>query len=310
MLRLFVTSRPGCGKTTLLWRVATHFPTMVAGFLTHEVRQEGKRVGFSITPLSPYDGTCPIDDLPGKLFASVDFRSPVRVGKYGVDVAGFEEVAVAELEKALNSEKPLLIIDEIGKMELASRAFCDLLNRILSSEKVVLASVHAHRHPITDRLKTRPDILIWELTQANREKLFERVLDVVCGGLGFTTRPVGLLKTPWRTAEEAPRQPVPAEAAIFLLPPYIEAACQLKPHDTIDILWLAHKAARTTRSNRPDKRGGVFSLRSPNRPNPIALSTARVLRVCGNRIAIDRADAINDSPLLDIKPHLKDAPHA
>jgi len=123
MLRLLVTGRAGCGKTTLLSRVVLHLPNLVAGFLTHEVRRGSKRFGFSITPLSQYDGTVPPHKLHSTLFASVETPSPVRVGKYGVDVCAFEKVALPELENALSSDRPLVVIDEIGKMELASATF-------------------------------------------------------------------------------------------------------------------------------------------------------------------------------------------
>lgn len=307
MLRLLLTGRPGCGKTTLLSRIALHFPDMVCGFLTYEVRRNKKRFGFAISPLSLYTTSSPLEALPKTVFASVEIRSRIRVGKYGVDVARFEMTAIPEMEKSLNQDRKLVIIDEIGKMELASSRFREMLDAVFRTRNVVLASVHAHKHPYTDELKSRPDVLCWSLTPANREEIFEEVLNLVCGGMGFAIRPTGFLRTPWKECEGTPRQPEAVPASIEILPPYLPATQNLKPNTTVHLLWFAHKASRAiTHYEDAQKTKGVFSTRSPNRPNPIALSTVKIVSVDGFRITVDRADAITGSPLLDIKPVLKD----
>ena len=307
MLRLLVTGRAGCGKTTLLSRVALHFPNLVAGFLTHEVRRGSKRFGFSITPLSQYDGTVPPHKLHSTLFASVDTPSPVRVGKYGVDVSAFEKVALPELENALSSDRPLVVIDEIGKMELASATFVELLKECIKADKVFLASIHAYRHPVSDELKKREDVLVWHLTVANREEMFERVLDLVCGGLGLTVRPVGVLRTTWQQKDDAPRQPSPPPANITILPPYLPAAEQLEKGQKIEVVWFAHLAQRkTVVDSRERKECGVFSLRTVNRPNRLGISDATILENALPVIKIDRCDAVDKTLVADIKPALKE----
>jgi len=307
MLRLLLTGRPGCGKTTLLSRVALHFPNLVAGFLTHEVRRGSKRFGFSVTPLSRYNGTTPPHKLHSTLFASVETASPVRVGKYGVDVSAFERVAIPELKNALSSNKPLIVIDEIGKMELASKAFVELLKECTRADKVFLASVHAYPHPVSDELKKREDVLVWRLTTANREEMFERVLDLVCGGLGLTVRPVGVLETAWEGKDEAPRQPTPPPATITFFPPYLCAARQLKKGQKVEVVWFAHLAQRKTVIESGERKGyGVFSLRTVNRPTPLGISSATILESALPVVKIDGCDAVDKTLVADIKPALKE----
>ena len=307
MLRLLVTGHAGCGKTTLLSRVALHFPNLVAGFLTHEVRRGSKRFGFSITPLSQYNGTVPPHRLCSTLFASVETQSPVRVGKYGVDVSALEKVAVPELKNALSSDKPLVVIDEIGKMELASTTFVELLKECIEADKVFLASVHAYHHPVSDEFKKREDVLVWHLTVANREEMFERVLDLVCGGLGLTVRPVGVLRTVWEEKDKAPRQPSPPPATITFFPPYLCAARQLKKGQKVEVVWFAHLAQRKTVVESGERKGcGVFSLRTVNRPTCLGISSATILKNALPVIKIDRCDAVDKTLVADIKPALKE----
>ena len=113
MKNLLLTGRPGVGKTTVVQAVARLFPGEVGGFLTGEIRERGMRKGFSITSV----------EGANVVMAHVDFRSSVRVGKYGVDVPAFERIALPALRDAVQ-RKRIIVIDEIGKMELASRKFC------------------------------------------------------------------------------------------------------------------------------------------------------------------------------------------
>ena len=64
-----------------------------------------------------------------------------------------------------------VLIDELGKMELASDAFRDAVTSLLVGETPVVATVHAARYPFTDRLKRRPDADLIRLTSANRDRL-------------------------------------------------------------------------------------------------------------------------------------------
>jgi len=105
----------------------------------------------------------------------VRFSGPPRVGRYGVDLRAMAELAVPELQQA-KASADLVVIDEIGKMELFSDAFRRVLVETLDSERPVLATVMKRSHPFVDRLKHRPDVELLEVTESNRDALVTELL--------------------------------------------------------------------------------------------------------------------------------------
>ena len=75
----------------------------------------------------------------------------------------------------------VLVIDELGKMELASTRFVDAVHRLLVEDRPVFASVHAHRHPVTDRIKQDPGVEVVRVTMSNRDELVEQIADPLAG---------------------------------------------------------------------------------------------------------------------------------
>ncbi|PRQ46564.1 putative hydrolase [Rosa chinensis] len=129
----------GVGKTTLIVKV---FETLkssnpnlkIQGFYTSEVRQGGERVGFQVVTL---DGrTAP---LASSIISIPESLRWPNVGKYKVDVASFESLAIPELQ--VREDTDLFIIDEVGKMELFGSSFFPTVLRVLESNVPVLASV-------------------------------------------------------------------------------------------------------------------------------------------------------------------------
>ncbi len=72
-----------------------------------------------------------------------------------------------------------MVVDELGKMELASPAFREAVVRLMDGAGGVLATVHAANHPFTDALKTRPDVTLMRLTPANRDALVTEVAELL-----------------------------------------------------------------------------------------------------------------------------------
>jgi nucleoside-triphosphatase len=160
--RLLLEGRPGAGKTTVARRLVEQLREArvpVQGFVTEEIRTGRTRVGFSI------------EDLGGdrEVLAHVSLPGPPRVGRYGVDLAALERVALP----ALADPPPhgVLIVDELGKMELASDALREAFLGALDGPVAVVATVHVYRHPYTDALKARPDVERITVTARNREEL-------------------------------------------------------------------------------------------------------------------------------------------
>jgi nucleoside-triphosphatase len=161
-LRILLEGRPGSGKTTVAARLAGLLADRgvdVRGFVTHEVRSGGRRVGFDVETLDGERAT----------LAHVRFGGPPRVGRYGVDIEAFERVALPAL--ATPPPPGVVLMDELGKMELASPRFREAVVRLLDEPVTVVATVHVFKNPFTDALKRRSDVERVRVTHGTRDDL-------------------------------------------------------------------------------------------------------------------------------------------
>jgi nucleoside-triphosphatase len=160
-----ITGLPGCGKTTLFRKLVGQFhPFRPVGFFTEEIREAGVRKGFALRSLDGRQG----------VLAHVGFSGCPRVGKYGVDVAGFESFLT---EISLDVPKAALVmIDEIGKMECLSRRFQQMIRDILGSERLLIATIAQHGSGLIGEIKRREDVRIYTLTPQNRDTIAESIL--------------------------------------------------------------------------------------------------------------------------------------
>ena len=164
VVRVLLEARPGVGKTTVARRVldlVRQDGVTVAGFTTVELCEARQRVGFAIETV----------DGARAVLAHVDLHGPPRVGKYGVDVVAFERLAVP----ALAVPARIVVIDELGKMELASAAFRETVRDLFTRPVDVVATVLAFAHPVTDELKARPNVDVVRVTAGNRDALPKRL---------------------------------------------------------------------------------------------------------------------------------------
>jgi nucleoside-triphosphatase len=168
MTRLVILGRPGVGKTTLVKRVAEHFPGLFHGFYTEEIREGRIRTGFRIVTLSGKRG----------VLATKGGASPLRVGTYAVFVEDFERLVLPELENALKQKVPLLV-DEIGEMELSSQNFRKLLDILWKEAAFLLATSRFPGIPEVQELFAQPGTLRFFLTPKNREEVLTRVRELV-----------------------------------------------------------------------------------------------------------------------------------
>ncbi len=162
--RVLLTGRPGCGKTTLIKRVLNELPQCFGGFYTEEIRDHGTRVGFKVVALGSGDA----------VFAHVDFTTPERVGKYGLDLSALEAVGVNAIREAVQAQRPIAI-DEIGPMEIRSPVFREAVNDALDSELPVLATIFSRSLPFTDAIKSRPDVALIEVSPNDRDRLVSQL---------------------------------------------------------------------------------------------------------------------------------------
>jgi nucleoside-triphosphatase len=157
---LLITGAPGTGKTTLILAVIAESHFKAGGFITKEIREGGARVGFRVSTL---------DGRVGILAHAKTVKGP-RIGRYHVDVSVFEAVGVTALEAA-TAQADLIVVDEIGKMELCSPLFVPAVEAALGSSKPVLGTIMQAPHPWIDGLKRRSRVELYRLTARNRQDL-------------------------------------------------------------------------------------------------------------------------------------------
>ncbi len=166
--KILLTGLPGCGKTTAVMTIFKKLnPRKVAGFYTKEIRHGDIRQGFSWKRL----------DGPAGTLAHVGIKGRFKVGKYGVDVAGFEKFVVPILDT--ESDAKIFIIDEIGRMECLSHKFTAAVRRLFSSEKTVLATVAQKGSGLISEVKNYPGVKLFNLTRHGNEKVITEILQLL-----------------------------------------------------------------------------------------------------------------------------------
>lgn len=169
---LLLTGHPRCGKTTVLRKVAAALGARAGGFYTEEIFGPGGRQGFELITLN------------GKrvVLAHKNLRDPKlpRVGRYGVDLSVLETIGLPALQAAAQAGQ-IVIVDEIGKMELLSPRFRDAMLQLILGPAVIVGSILYKPHPQADLFKTLAQVTLWEVHERNRDQLPQKVLTWLTG---------------------------------------------------------------------------------------------------------------------------------
>jgi len=160
-----LTGRPGTGKTSLIKQAIARVRGKAGGFYTEEIRSGGVREGFRLVSLDGQEA----------ILAHIDIPSPYRVSKYGVDIDSLDRVGVAALNQAAK-ECNLVVVDEIGKMELFSANFREAVWQIINSGKKVLGTIMFQANPWADAIKRQPQVNLVEVTRANYQRVLAELL--------------------------------------------------------------------------------------------------------------------------------------
>lgn len=161
-----LTGRPGTGKTSLIRQAIAEMGGKAGGFYTEEIRSGGVRQGFRLVTLAGESA----------ILAHINIRSPYRVSKYGVDVNSLERVGVSALQEAAR-DCELVVVDEIGKMELFSPDFRETVLQLIECGKKVLGTIMLSPDPWADAIKRQPQVNLITVTRDNHRQVLKEIMD-------------------------------------------------------------------------------------------------------------------------------------
>ena len=162
MTKIAITGKPGIGKTTFCLKVfnALKHECKVCGFITAEIREKNKRIGFKIRNLETNE-----EDWLAKVG-----KGKITVGKYVVFVENIKKF-LASLDC-----NGIVILDEVGPMELKSRDFVRKVSELINKNNPMLFSIHfKSKHPLLEKIRKSFEVIV--LNEKNRNVLVNRVIE-------------------------------------------------------------------------------------------------------------------------------------
>ena len=176
---VFVTGRSGVGKTSVLLRAVGALKAKgykVGGMISREIRERGVRVGFEI-----------VDFHTGQRgwLAHVTQPTGPQISKYRVNLSDLNVIGASSiLNAATDADMDIIVVDEIGPMELFSPEFKRAVDQATRSSKPMVGTIHSRaRDPLINTIKAREDAEILEVTYENREDLHNVIIDKVVQSL-------------------------------------------------------------------------------------------------------------------------------
>lgn len=166
-MRIAVTGRPGIGKTTLCFKVyeALKSKMKISGFVTIEERDKGVRTGFKLIDLASNRSS---------QLARVG-KGKVTVGKYEVLLESFESFL-----RDLDLSGDLVIIDEVGPMELKSKAFVYFVESLLERDNLLFTIHYRANHPLIEKI--RRSFKVYVIDEENRNSVAEEIVKIYARG--------------------------------------------------------------------------------------------------------------------------------
>jgi nucleoside-triphosphatase len=171
-----ITGAPGTGKTTVISKTVTALKAQglaVGGMISQEARDCCTRKGFEV-----------IDVATGKngWLAHVDQKTGPQVGKYRVNLSDLERIGVKAIESA-TEKSDVVVVDEIGPMEMFSKQFKQAVQAAFESSKIVLVVVHAKaKDALIEQTKQLPDAELFTVTVDNHDGLPDLIAKRILSG--------------------------------------------------------------------------------------------------------------------------------
>ena len=169
MPNILITGYPRVGKTTLIKKVVEITGRKTVGFVTSEIERNNRRIGFHIESFSGYK----------LLLASKEnTHSKYRVASYGVYLENVNTIVDQVIQDLNKYSYELIVLDEIGKMELFSSKFKLFVEKCLE-QNCVLGTIMLRDNNFTSKIKNRPDTIVYQLTEKNRDQAEKDVINMM-----------------------------------------------------------------------------------------------------------------------------------
>ncbi len=175
-IKIGITGLPGAGKTYALLRVIEMLQNdeelAIGGMIDEPIGDGRHKTGFTVRDLATGDTA---------VFASTEIESKIMVGKIGVDLSKLEEIGVKAIREACE-KCDIIVIDEVGKMEVESQLFIDAVKDALDADKPMIITLHKKsRNPLLQDIRRRDDVRILEVTPTNRNLLPYKIVKLMNG---------------------------------------------------------------------------------------------------------------------------------
>ncbi len=168
VFRIAVTGSPGIGKSTLVAKVATATGMRVGGVVARDKRYKDRRIGFELLDLAT-GGVGMLADETG---------SGPQLGKYRVHPEGLDGIGAHAVENALKCE--LIVVDEVGPMELTSHRFVSSVEMAIASSRPMLVVLHEwSNHRLAKKIRSTFQVIT--VTRENREALVDEIAKALLG---------------------------------------------------------------------------------------------------------------------------------
>jgi nucleoside-triphosphatase len=176
-IKIGITGLPNAGKTQALIKVIEMLEEgeqTVGGMITEPITKKNRRMGFYIL-----DWVTKEKDI----LAHVDYDSKIVVGRYKVNIDALEKIGVSAIEYA-GENCDIIIIDEVGRMEVESEKFVEAVKKVLEEDKPLILTLHKKsRNPLLQDIRRRDDVRILEVTPINRNLLPYKIIKLMKGDM-------------------------------------------------------------------------------------------------------------------------------
>ncbi|HKS59221.1 MAG TPA: NTPase [Thermoplasmata archaeon] len=174
-VKIGITGLPGSGKTQTLLRIIQLLEQeglRVGGMVTEPIVEHQRRSGFQITNWLTKEKA---------VFAHEGLKSRIHSGRYGVDLSALEGLGIQALTEA-RQNADVIVIDEVGKMEVESEAFTHSVVETLDANKSIVMTLHKKsRNPLLQDIRRRDELRLLEVTPVNKNLLAFKIVKLLTG---------------------------------------------------------------------------------------------------------------------------------